>query len=178
MDHIADFLIFLSRAPYFWFSLNTSRLLSRHPLVILSCQLVVAEPLVILSLCRHLVNLSHQLVVASPLLILSLLCPLVILSRQLVVTFPLAVLLLRHPLVNSLHQLVVASPLLVLSLRPVPPSHPLVGPSGCCIASQCAALSSSRHLVVSPLVVSLRQLVVASSSFVILSLHRPLILSS
>ena len=118
-----------------------------------------------------------QLVNASPLLILSLLCPLVVLSRQLVVPLPLAILSLCHPLVNSLHQLVVASPLLVLSLRPAPPSRPLVAPSGCCVASRCAALLLSRHLVVLPLVVSSRQLVVAPSSLAVLSLHRPLVLS-
>jgi hypothetical protein len=117
----------------------------------------------------------RQLVVASPLLVLSLRCPLIILSRQLVVALPLAVLLMRHPLVNSSRQLVVASPLLVLLLRPAPPSRPLVAPGDCCVASRRADLSS---LVVSPLVVSLRQLVVALSYLVVLSLYCPLILSS
>jgi hypothetical protein len=154
------------------------RLSSRCPCVVLSCQLVVVSPLALLSLCRPLVVLSHQLVVALPLTVLSLCCPLVILSRQLVVTLPLAVLSLRHPLVNSSCQLVVASPLLVLLLRPAPPSRPLVMPAGCCVASQRAALSPSPRLVVPPLVVSSRQLVVAPSSLVVLSLHHPLVLSS
>jgi len=86
--------------------------------------------------------------------------------------------LLRHPLVNSSHQLVVASPLLILSLRPVPPSCPLVAPSGCCVASQCATLLSSCCLVDLPLIASSRQLVVAPSSLAVLSLHCPLVLSS
>ncbi len=111
-------------------------------------------------------------------LTLSLCCPLVVLSRQLVVALPLAILLLCHPLIKSSHQLVVTSPLLVLLLRPAMPSRPLVVPAGCCIASRCATLSSSRHLTVPPLVVSSRQLVVSPSSLVVLSLHRPLVLSS
>ena len=145
LDHIADYLQFITNAQlfWFWFTLNTSMtmaatlpvdsiwtrnttrlccLLSRHPGVVLLCQLVVASPLVVLSLCRPLIILSRQLVVASPLAVLSLRCPLVILSRQLVVALSLAILSLRHPLVNSLRQLVVASPLLVLSL----PCRPLV----------------------------------------------------
>jgi hypothetical protein len=55
------------------------RLSSRRPLVTSLCQLVVASPLVVLSLCR----------------------PLVVLSLELVVTLPLAVLSLRHPLILS-----------------------------------------------------------------------------
>ena len=56
----------------------------------------------------------------------------------------------------------------------VPPTHPLVVPAGCCVASRCSALSLSCCLVVPPLAVSSRQLVVASSSLVVLSLHHPL----
>ena len=199
MDHIADYLQFISTAQSFWFTLNTSmsmaatspvdsvwtrktmrlcRLSSRRPGVILSCQLVVASPLAVLSLCRPLVVWSRQLVVASPLAILSLRCPLVVLSRQLVVALPLAILLLCLPLVNLLHQLFVASPLLNLLLHPAPPSRPLVAPAGCSVASRRAALSSSHCLVVPPLVVSSRQLVVMPSSLVVFSLHRPLLLSS
>ncbi len=68
----------------------------------------------------------------------------------------------------------------IASPRPLvaPPTHPLVAPAGCCVASRRAALSSYRRLVVPPLVVSSHQLVVASSSLVVLSLHRPLVLSS
>jgi hypothetical protein len=164
LDHITDYLQFISNAQSFWFTLNTSitmaatspvdsvwtqkttrlcRLSSRRPSVVLACQLVVTSPLVVLSLRRPLVVLSHQLVVASPLAILSLRCPLIVLLHQLVVALPLAVLLLHHPLVNSLRQLVVASPLLVLLLRPAPSSRPLVALAGCCFASRCAAISSS-----------------------------------
>jgi len=160
-----------------WRTTRLCRLLLHHPLVTSSCQLVVALPLVVLSLCRPLVNSSRQLDVASPLLILSLLCPLIVLSRQLVVALPLAVLSLRHPLVNSSHQLVVASSLLILSLCPASPSHPLVAPTGCCVTSRRSALSSSRGLIVAPLVVLSRQLVVAPSSLVVFSLHCPFVLS-
>ena len=99
-------------------------------------------------------------------------------SCRLVVALPLAVLSLCHPLVNLLIQLVVTSPLLVLLLCPASPSRPLVVPAGCCVAYRCAALSSTRRLVMPPLVVLLRQLVVMPSSLVVLSLHRPLVLSS
>jgi hypothetical protein len=123
LDHIADLLKFISSAQSFcmvtwlvasiWTPTSTRlcHLSSRRPDVVLPCQLVVASPLVVPSLCRPLVVLSRQLVVALPLAILSLRCPLVVLSRQLVVALPLTVLSLRHPLVNSLRQLVVASPL-------------------------------------------------------------------
>ncbi len=169
-DHIADYLQFISNVQSFWFTLKTSMtmaatspvdsvwtrqtrrlccLLSRRPGVVLLCQLVVALPLVVLSLRRPLIVLSCQLVFASPLAVLSLRCPLVALSCQLVVTLPLAVLSLRHPLVNLSRQLVDASPLLVLSLCPAPPSCPLVAPAGCCVASRRATLLLSCHLFVS-----------------------------
>ena len=196
---ITDYLQFISNAQPFWFTLNTSMtmaatspvdsawtqktmrfccLLSRRPGVVLSCQLVVASPLAVLSLCRPLVVLLRQQVVAPPLVILSLCCPLVVLLCQLVVALPLVVLSLCLPLINLLHQLVVTSPLLVLSLRPALSSRPLVAPAGCCVASRRATLSSSCCLIVPPLIVSSRQLVVAPSSLVVLSLHRPLVLSS
>ena len=58
------------------------RLSSHRPGVLLSCELVVAWPHVVLSLRRPLVVLSRQLVVASPLAVLSLRCTLVVLSRR------------------------------------------------------------------------------------------------
>jgi hypothetical protein len=70
----------------------------------------------------------------------------------------------------------------IASPRPLvaPPTHPLVAPAGCCVHH----LSTRRPLVVSSSCraasrfVSLRQLVVALSSLVILSLHcPPLVLS-
>jgi hypothetical protein len=103
LDHIADYLQFISNAQSFRFTLNTSmtmaatspvnsvwtrkttrlcRLSSRRPGVLLSCQLVLALPLVVLSLRRPLVVLSHHLVVASPLAVFSLCCPLVVLPRH------------------------------------------------------------------------------------------------
>jgi hypothetical protein len=72
----------------------------------------------------------------------------------------------------------VASPLLVLLLRPAPPSCPIVAPAGCYVSSQGATLSSSCRLVVLPLDVMSPQLVDAPSSFIALSLHHPLVLSS
>ena len=202
-DHIANFLIFLSNTQSFWFTLDTSYnhgcyLANRFcldpedykvvsPLVappwccfVMPAGCRTASWLVVPSLRRPLVVLLRQLVVASPLVVLSLRCPLVVLRRQLVVALPLIVLSLCHPLVNLLLQRVVASPLIVLLLRPAPPSHPLVAPAGCCVASRRAALSSSRRLVVPPLVVSSCQLAVVccAISLAILSLHRPLVLSS
>ena len=98
LDHIADYLQFISNAQSFWFALNASmtmaatspvhsvwtqktmrlcRLSLRRPgVVLLACQLVVASPLVVLSLRHPLVVLLRQLVVVSPLTILSLHCPL------------------------------------------------------------------------------------------------------
>ncbi len=69
-------------------------------------------------------------------------------------------------------------PLVVQACCHIAFPRPLVAPAGCCIASRCAALLLSCRLAVPPLVVSSRQLVVASSSLVVLSLHRPLVLSS
>ena len=90
----------------------------------------------------------------------------------------------------------------IASRRPLvaPPSRQLVAPACCCIASPCplivlrtallssrcagwllrcrATLSSSRRLVMPPLFVSSRQLDVAPSLVILLSLHCPLILSS
>ena len=118
-------------------TMRLCRLSSRRPGAVLSFQLVVASPLVVLIAppSRILIILSRQLVDASPLAVLSLRCPIVVLSRQLVVALPLTVLSLRHPLVNLSRQLVVVSPLLVLLLRPTPPSHPLVTLAGCYVAS-------------------------------------------
>ena len=146
----------------------------RHPLIVTACQLVIASPLVILSLRRPLVVLSsRRLAVASPLAVLPLCHPLVLLSRQLVVTSPLLVISLHHPLVLtragwSLHRLSSSS-----RCAPKPPTRPpLVAPAGRCVASRCAALSSSHRLIAMPSHVSLRPLVVASSLIVLL-LRRP-----
>ena len=94
---------------------------SRRPLVVSSCQLVVASPLVVLSLHR----------------------PLVILTRQLVVALPLAVFLLRRPFVLSSRRLVVVSPL------DAPPSRPLVISSCRLLLSRRASWLSHHHLSLS-----------------------------
>jgi hypothetical protein len=210
LDHIADYLQFISNAQSFWFTLNMSmtmaatspvnsvqtrkttrlcRLLSRRPGVVLSCQLVVASPLDILSLRHPLVILLHQLVVASPLTVLSLRCPLVVLSRQLIVTLPLAVLSLHHPLVKSLRQLVVASPLLSSCCAPHRPlvlwllRRPLVVSSSCraatrCLVSCCASWLSCHHLLSSSRCITLSSSHCAGWLLHCLSLRRPHVLSS
>ena len=191
LDHLADFLKFIPSAQSFWFSLDSSyghgcHLENRFRLEPNDYEVVL--PLVAPPWCRLVVPAGCRIASCRPLIVppsrcplnvLSLRCPLVILSRQLVIALPLTVLSLRQPLVIPSRQLViVASPFLVLSLRPTPPSRPLAAPAGCCVASRRAALLSSHRLVVPPLVVSSRQLVVAPSSLVVLSLHRPLVLSS
>ena len=140
LDHIADYLQFISNAQSFWFTLNTSmtmaatlpvdsvwtrktlrlcHLLSRGPGVVLSCQLVVTLPLVVISLRRPLVVLSRQLVVAS-----------IALPSHCLVAPACCCIASRHPLI-------------------VPPSCQLVAPACCHIASPRplvaprAALSSS-----------------------------------
>ena len=171
------------------------RFLSRRPLVTSSCQLVVASPLVVLSLCRSLVVLSRELVVTLPLAVLSLCHPLVLSLSQLVVTSLLLVLLLCRPLFLLSRRLVVVSsltrcPLFVSSswclvvssychLRclillsslcvfclVVPPSHRLVTPAGCRIISH--------H----PLVVPPSCPLIVPSGCCCLSLCPPLVLSS
>ena len=158
----------------------------------MSCQLVVASPLVVLSLRHPLIILSCQLVVALPLAVLSLRCPLVVLSCQLVVALPLAVLsLLHHPLVNSSRrQLFVALRPILLSLRPVPPSRPLVAPldappSRCLVVllcslllSCCASWLSRHHLLWSSRCTALSSSHCAGRLLCCLSLCRPLVLLS
>jgi hypothetical protein len=126
----------------------------------------------------------RQLVVASPLLVLSLCRPPVVLLHQLVLTSPLAVLSLRGPLVLSLHRLVVASCLDVPPTSPfiASPSHPLRAPADCHIASHRTTLSSSHRAgwllhclsLHYPLVLSLRRLVVELSF--LLPPSRPLVM--
>ena len=148
--------------------LRLCRLLLCPPLVISLCQLVVASPLVILLLHHPLVDLSRQLVVTLPFAILSLHHPLVLSLRQLVVPLPLLVLSLGRPLVLlsscvaprratlSTSLCLVVSPLVILSRQLVvasffvgcplvaPLSRPLIMTAGCCVASSCVSLLSSR----------------------------------
>jgi hypothetical protein len=131
-------------------------LLLRRPLFISSRQLVLAYPLVILSLrrlssCHHAGWLLCCLSLRHPLVLL-LRHPLILCSRQLIVALPLVVLLMCCPLVLSSRRLVVALPLLAPPSRPlvVPPSclyriSTKLMPAGCCVASPC-------HAAVLPLV--------------------------
>ncbi len=99
LDHIADYLLFLSYAPLFWFTLTTNY---NHP-----------RPLILLESSHFAApSLSH--------LTGWLLCHLS--SHR-----PLVVLSLRRSLL-VLRRLVVASPLVMLPSRPlvVPPSRPLI----------------------------------------------------
>jgi hypothetical protein len=171
-----------------------------RPGVVLSCKLVVASPLVILSLRRPLVVLMRQLVVASPLAVLSLRCPLIILLRQLVVALPLAVLSLCQPLVNSssaycrmasprplivphtalssfrragwlLHRLLMCHPFIVLSSCRAA-SRCLVAPAGCRAIISCRPLVALPSLILSSswLVVALPVLALTSRPLVVV--HR------
>ena len=146
-DHIADFLIFLSRAPSFWFSLNTSynhghHLVSlfhlnpedyevvsplaappsRHLVVPAGCRIASCCPLIVPPFC-HLVA-QACCCIASP-------CPLMVLPSRRLVAPPGCCIAYRHPLI-------------------APPSRQLVAPDFCCITSARplvvprTALSSSR----------------------------------
>ena len=121
--------------------------------------------LLVVLLCRPLVLLSRQLVVESPVITLP--------SRPLITTpsrhlaSPLIILSMHHPLIVSLQRLVVvASPLIAPPSRPFVTLHsrPLVilslrnplavsslAPSGCCVTSHRAVVSSSRHPLTAPL---------------------------
>ena len=142
LDHIADYLQLISNAQSFRLMLNTSmtmaatlpvnsvwtrktsrlcRLLPCRPGVVLSCQLVVTLPLVVISLRRPLIVLSCQLIVAS-----------IALPSHCLVAPAGCCIASCHPLV-------------------VPPSCQLVAPGCCRIASPRplvvprATLSSSRR---------------------------------
>jgi hypothetical protein len=156
LDHIANYLLFLSDAPSFWFTLNTSYnhpcplvlplpshctalLLSHLTIWLLRC-LSLHHPLVVLSLCRSLVIL-HRLFVASPLVTPP--------SRPLVVPPSHPLIVLCCPLAILLRWLVVALPLVAPpSCCPLtaPPCH-CIALAGFCVASHRAALSSSCHAV-------------------------------
>jgi len=136
---------------------------SHHTLVNSSHQLVVALPLLFLSLRRPLVSssccaswLSHCLLPSSRCATLSSTCRASLMLHRLSLSSCCAP---RRPLVLSSRRLVAVLPL------NAPPSRRLI-------------VSSSRRLVVPSLIVLSHQLVVAPSSLVILSLHRPLVLSS
>jgi len=135
------------------------------------------SPLVVLSLYRPLVVLSCQLVVASPLAILSLCCPLVVLSPQ------LSHCLLPSSHCTTLSSTPRASLLSMASPHPLVVLLPALS-SSCLAGWLLSCLSMRRPLVISlSCRATSRCLVapagcVASSSLVVLSLHRPLVLSS
>ena len=143
---------------------------SRRPLVVSSCQLVFASPLVVLSMRCPLVVLSRQLVVA----LLST-CRTSLLSHRLSSSSRCAP---CHPLILSSRRLVVASPL------DAPPSHRLTV-SSCLLSlshrvswlSHSHLSSSSSCTVLRPLVLSSCWLVVvlpllALPSFPLIIVHR------
>jgi len=205
LDHIAEMLRFISNTQSFWFTLNSSyihgyhpanqpinsvwsrkttklcHLSSHSPRVISSCQLVFASPVVVLSLPRPLAVLlraswlSHRLSPSSHCAALSSSCRASWLLHYLLpLSFCATILSTRCASLLSHH----------LSLSSCcAPRHPLVFLSNRLVVAALSSsrrliVSSSRRLVVPPLVILSRQLVVAPSSLVILSLHRPLVLSS
>jgi hypothetical protein len=101
-----------------------SLLLLRRPLIVLSCQLVLAYPLVIFSLRR----------------------PLILSSCWLVVVLPLVPPPTRAFVAPPSHPLFTPADCCITSRRSldVLPSCPLIAPSDCCVASPCFA-----HLVLS-----------------------------
>ena len=151
------------------------RLLSHRPHVVSSCQLVVASPLVILSLCHLSLSclpVGCCIVSCRPLVALPS-CPLVLLSRRLVATSPLLVLLLLHrPLTLSLCRLVVASPL------GTPPSRHLVVSLCRLLLSHCISWLLHHNLLTSSRCTALLSSHRAGWLLHCLSLHRSLILFS
>ncbi len=117
------------------------------PLIVLSCQLVVPSPLLVLLLCRPPVISLHQLVLASPLVVLSLHRPLVLTSRRLVVALPLDAPPTCPLVAPPSHPLSAPADCHIASRRPLvaPPSRSLIKPAGCCVVSPCITLSSSHR---------------------------------
>ncbi len=104
----------------------------------------LCHPLVLL-LHRPLVVLSCQLVLAYPLVVLSLHRPLILSSRRLVVVLPLIAPPTSAFVAPPSHPLFAPADFCIAFRCPldVPPSRPLIVPAGCCVASPCSALSSS-----------------------------------
>ena len=166
MDH-------LSNAQLFWFTLNTSY--DHGCLHTSQFHLDPEDYEVVLPLVA---TPSRLFVVPAGCCIASC-CPLIApLSCRLVVPAGCCVASCRPLLVPPSRPLTVPACSCITSPYPLvaPPSCPLIALADCCVASQRAAPC---HLVVSlcrPLIVSLPQLVVATSH-VVLSLHHPLVLS-
>ena len=164
LDHIADYLQFISNAQSFWFTLNTSmtvattlpvdsvwtrkttrlcRLLSHRPGVVLSCQLVVTLPLVVLSLSHPLIILSCQLVVAS----------IVLPSRCLVAPAVCRIASHRSLIVTPSCRLITPACCCIASPCPLVAPHAILSSSRCagwllrCLLTRCPlVVSSSRHV--------------------------------
>ena len=195
LDHIADFLKFISSAQSFWFLLNTCynygcHLTNRFRLDPNEYKVVL--PLITMPWCRLVVPAGCRIASCRPLIVPPS-CRLVAPAGCRIAS--------RCPLIAQPSRCLVApAGCRIASHFPLiaPPSHCLVAPACCRIAfpcclvvscttlsssrhagcSRCAALSSSCRLIVLPLIVSLRQLVVAPSSLFVLLLHCPLVLSS
>ena len=134
---------------------------------IASCRPLIAPP----SCC--LVSPAGCCIASCRLLIVLPSCCLAMLA----VALPLAILSLLH--LSSTRRASLLSHCLSSSLvapRVILSSSRRAGWLFCHLLTRCPLMS--RRLIVSPLVVSSRQLVVTPSSLVVLSLHRPLILSS
>jgi hypothetical protein len=140
-------------------------LLLRHPLILSSCQLIVASPLVVLLMCRPLVLSLRRLVVALPLLA------------------PPSCLLLCHPLTSTEYQLNLCRLVVVMPLVTLPSyllSRCTASRRAAHLPSRCTSwllhcLSSSSRCA-APLVISSRQLVVASPLLVLLLCRPPVVL--
>jgi len=155
LDHIVDYLQFISNAQSFWFTLITSMtmaatlpvdfiwtqktlrlcwLLPHCPGVVAppSCQLVVPACCCIASPCP----------LVAPRAALSSSCCAGWLLRRLSMRRPLVVLLSHRA--TSCCLVAPAGCCTIISCRPLvaPPSHTLIVLAGCCIACPCAALSS------------------------------------
>jgi len=172
-DHIADFLIFLSRAPSFWFLVNTSYGHGRH-----LCQFIPFGP-GRLQGCVTSRRAACHLVVPAGCRIAS--CrPLIVPPSSQLVAIACCCITSPHPLIAlPFRRLVPPAGCRIASCHPLvaPPSCQLVAPACCRIASPRplvaprAALSSSRRAVWLLRRLSMRRPLVVSSCCLSLS-HR------
>ena len=161
LDHITDYLRFISNAESFWFTLNTSMTMATTLPVNSVWTRKTTRLCLLLSRGLRVVSLC-QLVDALPIVVLSLRHPLIVLTCQLVVGSPLAVFSLRHPLSSCCTS--VLSHCLSSSSRYVahssshragwllgrldaPPSHRLVVSKCCLLLSCCTSWLSHHHLL-------------------------------
>ena len=137
LDHLADHLIYLSSSSSFWFSLNSSCVIVELPVVMPPSCPFVRPPSCLLAAP------AGCCIASCP--------PLIWLLRHLSSCRPLVLLSLHHPLVVSSRWMVVALPLVAPSSCPplTAPHSRCLALAGCCVASCCAVLSSSRPAVLS-----------------------------